>query len=945
MHWRLLSLFGSLLLTFPGELASQEARPPLSEAQQAEAKRLMTAIRKDPRGPYGPIWWYCKDGQKLPPRSGPCPKPGGFQHAERSAAAQRLAALDLDVGRLLAGLDFEAFFDAGRNHYGLRELVMLDYLTARDDGWIYASTFSRRGVRQAEDEASEGRRLLMALLARHDWVAKHYLLALQVVATTPHGADTSRIREIRALSAKLAEALPAFQPLRGKIHSRPETRDIAAVREFVSKNSPADAEGFHKLIALMEQEYGEQAARPGFDLARQAQRSLEIRQQLTQPGWDAAQRLRAADEQLRIQDLAFQAGSRPSPDTRRARLDEVLHWLRVATGGGWLSMRQLSALEGAVGEVLARENLKAPEYEELTAYLEGGAEWARATAVMTVGEVEARYAVVEPLAKSLSDELLRRSVMLPLANRIELLTRDSDLQMGRQHRLLEATSRRGIRAFNPGVARGRLELLESAENTAEIEPDRIYVIPATAAELKPMRGILTLDSGNALSHVQLLAANLGIPNATVPSSLLRELKSVRGQEVFYAVTPGGTVVLRPWASLSSSERSQWENKQTARQRVALDTSKTNTQDRALRLLEETSMADSGVLCGPKAANLGQLKRLFPQVVAPGVVIPFGIYYAHAVRKSASGPSVIELVQSVYRESERLRAAGASPDEQRKFIRPRLAEIRERIRTMPLEEWFTTALTARMQQTFGSDGTYGVFVRSDTNAEDLPQFTGAGLNLTLPNVIGEAKSLQAVKDVWASPFEKRAWAWRSEALEASDRVYPSVVLLRTVPSDKSGVMATANLSTLNLEDLTVNVNEGVAAVVDGGVSESLLLTADGRVKLLAQARAGYRKVPSPKGGFVNLPSSGSDTVLTGEEIALLRGLARDVHAKLSHARDGEGRPLPWDIEFGFEKGELRLFQIRPLVRYREANTLEALGTLETVPETPRLVVLDAPLENE
>jgi hypothetical protein len=495
------------------------------------------------------------------------------------------------------------------------------------------------------------------------------------------------------------------------------------------------------------------------------------------------------------------------------------------------------------------------------------------------------------------------------------------------------------------VARGRLELLESAGQTAEIEPDRIYVIPATVAELKPMRGILTLDSGNALSHAQLLAANLGIPNATVPSSLLGELKSVRGQEVFYAVTPRGTVVLRPWASLSAAERSQWEQKQTARQRVALDTSKTNTRDTALRLLEETSMADSGVLCGPKAANLGQLKRLFPQAVAPGVVIPFGVYYAHAIRKSASGPSVVELVQSAYRESERLRSVGASPDEQRKVIRPQLAEIRNRIRAMPLEEWLTTALTAKMQQTFGPDGTYGVFVRSDTNAEDLPQFTGAGLNLTLPNVIGEAKILQAVKEVWASPFEERAWAWRSEALEASDKVYPSVVLLRTVPSDKSGVMATANLSTLNLEDLTVNVNEGVAAVVDGGVSESLLIAADGRVKLLAQARAGYRKVPSPKGGFVNLPSSGSDTVLTSEEIGLLRGLARDVHEKLSHAKDGEGRPLPWDIEFGFEKGELRLFQIRPLVRFREAKTLEALGTLEAAPEPPRQVALDAPLENE
>ena len=132
------------------------------------------------------------------------------------------------------------------------------------------------------------------------------------------------------------------------------------------------------------------------------------------------------------------------------------------------------------------------------------------------------------------------------------------------------------------------------------------------------------------------------------------------------------------------------------------------------------------------------------------------------------------------------------------------------------------MRSKLEEVFGKEGTYGVFVRSDTNAEDLPQFTGAGLNLTVPNVVGIDNILNALRDVWASPFEERAYAWRSQALTSSDRVYPSVVLYRTIRSDKSGVMATANLATLDLSGITVNVNEGVAAVVDGGVSESLLL---------------------------------------------------------------------------------------------------------------------------
>jgi hypothetical protein len=927
-------------------LLAQEPVPELTAAQKSEAVRLMDAIRKDPRGPYGPIFWYCKDGQKLPPKGAPCGKQGGFQHADPSAAAQRLAALDFDLARLLAGQSYDDFLDLKRNHYWLRELVMIDYLTARSNGWIYARTYSRRGVRQAEDEESEGRRLLTVLLTHHEWVAPNYLLAMLTVAAVPHGAQTSRVREIRALSASLADAMPAFQPLRGKIHSHPAAADVESLEKFIAEKRPADSDGFAKLLALMKAEYNGESSTAGLDLVQLAERSLELRRQLTNPGLSSSRRLAAADEQLRIQNAAFQLGSGPiATSSRRALLEELRTYLKLATGGGWLSLRQLAALDTEIAALLASSRIEARDYEESVSYLEGGAEWARATAEMTVGEVKSRYAVIEPLAAGLSDDLLRGSVMLPLANRIEALTRDSDAMMGRNHRLLTSNSRRGIRALNPGIAIGRLEILDTTKNHYEIEPDRIYVIPATVAELKPMKGILTLDSGNALSHAQLLAANLGIPNATVPSSVLPELRKHAGSVMFYAVTPKGTVVLRPWDEFVAHERAIWEKKKSERGRISLDTSKTNTADARLRLLEETSMADSGVLCGPKAANLGQLKRLFPDLVAPGVVVPFGVYFAHASRKGASGTSITDRVSAAYAEAERMRSSGASPEALRAFIRPRLEEIRSAIRGMTLDPEFIGSLNSRMRQIFGPDRTYGVFVRSDTNSEDLPQFTGAGLNLTVPNVVGETAIANAIKDVWASPFEERAWAWRFEALQSSDRVYPSVVLLRTVPSDKSGVMATANLSTLDLADLTVNVSEGVAAVVDGGVSESLLLRADGTVRLLAQARAPYKKVPRRDGGFGMTAVSGSDFVLTETEIPQLRSLAREVKTKLTPARDNNGAELPWDIEFGFEKGELRLFQIRPLVRYREARVIDALSSLESNATTARPVSLDMPLTNE
>jgi hypothetical protein len=400
-------------------------------------------------------------------------------------------------------------------------------------------------------------------------------------------------------------------------------------------------------------------------------------------------------------------------------------------------------------------------------------------------------------------------------------------------------------------------------------------------------------------------------------------RKVRDQELFFSVSQRGVVTIRELASLTPAERTQWLSEpESSRARLDLDTSRLNLSDTRLRALGELRAGDAGALVGPKAANLGQLASFFPQRVAPGVVIPFGIYWEH-IRRTLPGDTVPldRRISDALAEAERLRQSGADPAAISRFIYPRLAEIRKAIVSMPLLPAFENDLAARLQRDFGADGSFGVFVRSDTNAEDLPGFTGAGLNLTVPNQVGLSNILQAIKDVWASPFTERAYDWRSRILRASDRVYPSVILMRAVPSDKSGVVATVNLETGNTAEITVNMSEGVSAVVDGGVAESLLLKADGGARLLQQARATYRKTLRPGGGFVNLPPIAGDTLLDASEIAQVRRAVADVKEKYPPAKSASGAILPWDIELGFERGELRLFQIRPLVRYRELQSPE------------------------
>ena len=78
---------------------------------------------------------------------------------------------------------------------------------------------------------------------------------------------------------------------------------------------------------------------------------------------------------------------------------------------------------------------------------------------------------------------------------------------------------------------------------------------------------------------------------------------------------------------------------------------------------------------------------------------------------------------------------------------------------------------------------------------------------------------------------------------------------------------------------------------------------------------------------NQAASGDDYVLKPDEISQLRRMVAEVKSRYPPAKGENGQPLPWDIEFGFEKGQLRLFQIRPLVRYQEITTLRALSQLE------------------
>ena len=113
-------------------------------------------------------------------------------------------------------------------------------------------------------------------------------------------------------------------------------------------------------------------------------------------------------------------------------------------------------------------------------------------------------------------------------------------KLGLEHHILGKTVIEGVRALNPGLALGPLAFFDDHRYTR----DNILALETTNAELEPVAGIITKDEGNVVSHVQLLARALGVPNAVFLDALYRQLSPVKGRSLFYAVTPVGRIILK-----------------------------------------------------------------------------------------------------------------------------------------------------------------------------------------------------------------------------------------------------------------------------------------------------------------------------------------------------------------------------------------------------------------
>ena len=942
-------LFRLILLCLP--LAVLAAGDGADEHDTAAYRQWIVQMKQAPRGPFSRIRWFCKDGEVLPPRPYACREHGGgSQHGEWNAHTQELRRQGYLIANVLSDLPQEYFQQRPEDSDLLNQILIEQFLIATNDGWILRKARYYRGALQAEGELRGARALLIALLGDPRWRTRGFAPIRLAARLLPHGRENRSVAEIRELSADLSRRDPGFMPLRNKIHVRPQASDARMVNDYLARvHDPQLRSDYERLVALIEEVY-----RP-VDLSQELRRLASRRAvppTLARTLDAAADKLGAdADARTRFSlsaslmaairtalqafggpvysldaldlSLALEKEHNVAAATLRGELATVsrhqrLAWLRSAGdavyGAGLISARERAVLRRAFAR-LEPSRVAVADYKQVLDELARAPGWGSQQLRFHFFRSMQKLAALEPHAALFIQDQLRGSPLFFYSEILDGLLRDANWLSGVRNTLFGEDVGAGLRALNPGLASGVLRLSAVTEKLSGFDPGGIYLLPETVSDLPPVAGILTAGAGNPLSHIQLLARNLGIPNVAVDEALIPRLRAHQGEKVMLAVSPAGMVRLQADdGSLSKKEKDRQPATQVL---IRPDLDKLDLDQKDLLSLSALRASDSGRTVGPKAAKLGELYHHFPEAVAPGLAIPFGRFRVVLDQPYAdSGQSVYDWMLEQYARLAKLPAGSRERTEATETFRKQLHDW---IQHADPGQVFRDELRAAMNDAFGPDGSYGVFVRSDTNVEDLPGFTGAGLNLTVPNVVGFDQVMTAIARVWASPFSARAFAWRQSRMEQPQHVYPAVLLLRSVPSEKSGVMVTQDIDSGDRHWVSVAVNQGVGGAVDGQAAESLRINLDtGQIRLLAQATAPLRRVLDPHGGLDRVPVTDGDYVLQPGEIAKLIRFARELPERFPPIVDAAGQPAPADVEFGFVHGDLRLFQLRPFLESRAAR---------------------------
>ena len=433
---------------------------------------------------------------------------------------------------------------------------------------------------------------------------------------------------------------------------------------------------------------------------------------------------------------------------------------------------------------------------------------------------------------------------------------------------------------------GRIHIIEKLDDHVEIGSNEILILNDVPVTLPPVAGIITTKPSTPLSHINLLAKSWGVPNAYIRNA----------QEVFKQYD-GWWVTFETKRDTYSIKRA--DNKALDEYQKGLlnrlDMMKTHfdlNQTKIAGLTEQR--AGSVIAYGAKSANLGEvMKSQLSGIIVPnGFTIPF-YYYDQFIKENKLDNVIYDLL-----EDKRFVHDPA-------YRRERLAELRERIKQGKMNEELRAEVLRRVHAEFAGKG---LFVRSSTNSEDLPNFNGAGLYTTVPNVKGDEEMVEAIKTVWSSIWNFEAYEARERAGIDHTKVFMGVLIQEGINSESSGVMITTDpYDKADRDAIYISAKRGLGIkVVEGKkIAEQIVYHTRGNsVQVLTRSDEDSLLTFDENGGVKEIPITGERAVLTDEVIRRLVRAADQIK-RVFGGRDQ-------DIEWAYMKGQIYIVQSRPYI---------------------------------
>ncbi len=440
-------------------------------------------------------------------------------------------------------------------------------------------------------------------------------------------------------------------------------------------------------------------------------------------------------------------------------------------------------------------------------------------------------------------------------------------------------------ALNPGKAVGRIHIIETLDDTVEIGDNEIVVLKELPMSLPPVRGIIVAKPSSPLSHVNVLAKGWGIPNVYIKDAdkLFKDKHSyvweLEATLTDYKFNPVDIDALRE----------KFDSPDQLIPPVDLSV-------KALSGLREMRKTDS-VAFGAKAANLGEIMH----AKVPGITVPDGFsvpfyWYDKFIKDNGLDKMIDEMLD----EYEFIH----NPRHRRK----RLDELRNAIQKGRFDPALRRQVVAKWQTQLRFAP---VFVRSSSNTEDLPNFSGAGLYSSVFNVRTSADLVEGIKKVWGSLWRFEAYEARVRNYVSQEDVYMSAMIQVGVDMRKGGVLITKDPYRPETDDaiyISAVCGHNSNVVNNAGLPEQVLfipssdsisiMTLSDQTSSLRFAAGGDMRQTSDK------CADAKGRVLTDAEI-------RNISKAAIAIRDVFGSDTQ-DIEWGMINSRLYIVQARPYI---------------------------------